>query len=46
MKDSRSEPSRLGPSLHYHLPIEVRLLLVSMGIVILASLAALELRFF
>ena len=46
MKESRSKPSRLGSSLHYRLPIEARLLLVSMSIVFLASLAALELRFF
>jgi hypothetical protein len=46
MKKSCSTLSRLYLSLHYRLPIEVRLLLFSMGIVSLASLAALELRFF
>ena len=46
MKKSCGKLSRLYLSLHYRLPIEARLLLFSMSIVSLASLAALELRFF
>ena len=46
MKEFCGILSRLGSTLRYHLPIEARLFLVSVGIVSLASLAALELRFF
>jgi hypothetical protein len=46
VKLSSSKLSRLYLSLHYQLPIEVRLLLFSMSIVCLASLAVRELRFF
>ncbi len=46
MKEFCGILSRLYLSLHYYVPIEARLFLVSMGIVSLASLAAFELRFF
>ncbi len=42
MKQSRSKRARLLASLSYRLPIEARLLLVSIGIVSLAGLAAFE----
>ncbi len=46
MKKSCSKLSRLYLSLHYRLPVEARLLLFSMSIVCLASLAVRELPFF
>ena len=46
MRSSLTKLSRSVSSLLLHMPIEARLFLVSMGIVSLASFAAIELRFF
>lgn len=46
MRPSLTKLSRSVSSLLFHIPIEARLFLVSMGIVSLASFAAFELRFF
>ena len=46
MRPTLAKLSRSVSSLLFHIPIEARLFLVSMGIVSLASFAAFELRFF